>query len=341
MIITYLRSSSYNAFDFCQFKYFCDYNLAYHSPAGKKAIMGTISHKALELLAKAKLAKQNKQESVVDDYGIFKTAGLIPNVAIEVAYHNITIAEKKHTWLQTDFNNCKKYMLAALEWKNGMFSPLKRDVICPEKYFDITIKQPWAKYNYKLPSGETISGSLSIKGTLDLIVRHGDGIELIDWKTGMRKDWNKDGDEKKTYEDMMDDPQLLLYHYALCNLYPAVENIFVTIFYLQDGGPYSLCFQKKNLFQTELLLRKRFEQIKNTTVPDRLWKNGTPHWKCKYLCHFYKHDVDNQPVTDEKRCACNVIYNELLQVGLDKVVDKYCKDKSFTSYGEGGGTTRK
>ena len=48
MIVTYIRSSSYNNYDYCQMQYFITYVLGHQSISGKKAQLGTIVHKAME-----------------------------------------------------------------------------------------------------------------------------------------------------------------------------------------------------------------------------------------------------------------------------------------------------
>ena len=45
MLVTYIRSSSYNNYSFCQMQYFLTYVLGYQTDSGKKAELGTIVHK--------------------------------------------------------------------------------------------------------------------------------------------------------------------------------------------------------------------------------------------------------------------------------------------------------
>ncbi len=81
-----------------------------------------------------------------------------------------------------------------MKLSNGLFNPLKREIIWPEKYFDFTIDKPWAHYDYVMADGRKIEGQLGLKGTVDLVCSL-DGtrvIELVDWKTGRRKDWATD-----------------------------------------------------------------------------------------------------------------------------------------------------
>ena len=59
MIVTYIRSSSYNNYDFCQMQYFLTYVLGYRSDSNKKADLGTMAHKVMEILAGLKKFQQD------------------------------------------------------------------------------------------------------------------------------------------------------------------------------------------------------------------------------------------------------------------------------------------
>ena len=71
MLITYVRSSSYNNYAFCQMQYFLTYVLGYQTDSGKKAELGTIVHKVMEVLAGLKKFQQDnpkrKYLEVIDD----------------------------------------------------------------------------------------------------------------------------------------------------------------------------------------------------------------------------------------------------------------------------------
>ena len=119
-----------------------------------------------------------------------------------------------------------------------------------------------AKVNYTLPNGEEFTGRLAIKGTIDLVTEVDDGvIEVVDWKTGQRKDWATG--EQKDYEKLSKDPQLLLYYYAISKLFPQYEQAIMSIFYIRDGGPFSLCFDESDqeYFLDKLKLTKHIVKI--------------------------------------------------------------------------------
>ena len=118
---------------------------------------------------------------------------------------------------------CKGLVDDALKYNDGQFDPRKRNVVASEPQFDIAIEEDWAKYEYKMPDGKLVEGRLAIKGTIDLVTEVDEGvIEVIDWKTGRRLNWATG--EEKTYEKLLEDPQLLLYNYAISKLFPEYKQ---------------------------------------------------------------------------------------------------------------------
>ena len=215
-----------------------------------------------------------------------------------------------------------KWSHAALEFNKGQFDPRNRNVIAPEPHFDIEIREPWARYDYTMPDGSEVNGYLAIKGTIDLVTEVSDGVmEAVDWKTGRRIDWATG--QEKDYDKLSKDPQLLLYHYALSHLFPNYEQTIMTIFYIRDGGPFSLCFDEsdKKLFLD--MLKNRFEEIKNNQSPELL-SSEHKHWKCTKLCHYYKNNWQgtNKPM-------CSHVRDEINKNGINQTVDE-CTKEGFT-----------
>lgn len=340
MIVTYIRSSSYGAWDFCEHRYLMEYVLGIKGRGpNNKADKGSIVHKALELLAWKKKCEQDNKLTFTDNElkKEFVAAEVEPEMALQHAYaYYSDPANCPHPWKPSDLSDCRNWLVSTLNCNDGMFNPLKRHVVNPEQYFDMVIDEPWARYNYVNPqTGEKMVGQLAIKGTIDLVTEAEPGIlEYLDWKTGKRWDWGND--REKTYKKLCRDPQLLLYFYALKKLYPQYENIFVTIFFCQDGGPFSICFDDAHIKMFLEMLRRRFEAIKNTQKPQRIINNGSKKWKCKSLCSFGK---DKQPGTDITQCE--YIHQELLTLGLDRVVQKHGKAGAFKAYGDGGGQSNR
>lgn len=342
MIITYLRSSSYSGFTFCGLKYFLEYTLGIKSyPHNNKSTKGTLCHKAFELLARHKKAKQDG-ESSFSESEIGKTWNVSEfdeKVAIDEAWDFYTkIKNPELEWKKLDYVHCNRWVNYVLETNDGMYSPMKRTIVQPEQYFDIEFKEDWAKYEYEV-DGQVIKGNLAVKGTMDLLLAIDDDESILDYcdfKTGLRKDWNKNSNDKKGYDDFRDDFQLRLYYLALCHLYPNIKTIIMTLIYPQDGGIFSVHFDKSDNAKTIDMIRKRFELIKETRFPKRI--KGS--FKCSW-CSYAKETKKNPDGSDTGVSLCDFFHNEIQQVGIDRVTNKYCDLSKLRSYGDGGGKSRK
>lgn len=314
----------------CEQQYFIEYVLGWRGPSNKKADKGTIVHKALEILAMIKHASQN-QKTYIDDeiIGSLDINNYDLDDIIKKVYNYYTSNFNHHAWEEKDFKDCYNWTYKAINYGNGMFDPRNREIICPEKKFDIVIDKPWSKYAYEI-NGENISGNLGIKGTIDLITKVNDStIEIVDWKTGRRLDWATG--QEKTAKKLQNDPQLMIYYYAAQQLYPDIEHIIITIFFINDGGPFSIMFDKSYIKATEEILRKKYEYIKKTQKPKL--KNS---WICSKLCHFGKTTFENTeiyPITEyrdnqvskngEYMTKCQQIGHDIEMKGMKEVIDEY------------------
>lgn len=312
----------------CEQQYFLEYILGWKGKSGLKADKGTIVHKILEILALIKYHKQfgntSFEDEIIGKIGIKKYD--LDDI-IRKVYDYYSQANDHHKWVDKDFTDCYNWTYKTIEYNNGMFDPRNRDIVCPEQQFDFEIKKPWAKYEYDTPQGK-IKGNLALKGTIDLITKIDDNFyEIIDYKTGRRLNWATG--EEKTQEKLEKDPQLMIYYYAAQHLYPDVENIMVTINFINDGGPFSICFDKKHIKEIESMLRDKYEKIKETTRP-RLNKT----WMCSKLCHFGRNSFDdpiveyrNGQVTpvNKPMTMCEQVKHDLEIKGIDEVVSDYTK----------------
>ena len=314
----------------CPMQYFIEYNLGLRSPSNKKADKGTICHKALEILAHIKLCTQNNEKVYVDDIiGNVNVSKYSLNSIIDQVYKYYTSQFKHHEWEIKDYKDCHRWVYKAIEDHNGSFDPRNRDILQPEQHFDIEIKKPWAHYKYNI-AGDDIEGYLAIKGTIDLITKVNDNtIEIVDWKTGRRLDWATG--QEKTFAKLQNDPQLRIYHYAVSHLYPQYDHIMVSINFINDGGAFTICYDKSDLPKTEDMLRIKFTDIKKTQVP-QLNKS----WKCNKLCHFGKTTFENThklPIIEYRENQVTPIYNLMTKceqvkhdidlMGMENVVDQY------------------
>ena len=314
----------------CPMQYFIEYNLGHRSPSNKKADKGTICHKVFEILAFIKLNQQQNNRYFEDDIiGPVDITNYNLNTIIEQVYNFYTSQFTHHEWTARDFKDCDKWVYKALEYGDGMFDPRNKEIVQPEQHFDIEIKKDWAKYDYRAKEGH-LQGNLAIKGTIDLITKvNDDTYEIIDWKTGRRLDWATG--QEKTLEKLHKDPQLMLYYYAIHKLYPDIKHVIVSINFINDGGMYSVCFDQSHIYQVEMMLRKKFEDIKNDINP-KLNKS----WKCTKLCHFGKttfEDTDYLPGVEyrenqitpvgQNMTICEQIKHDIGIKGINNVVDQY------------------
>jgi hypothetical protein len=282
-------------------QYFIQYVLGYKSPANKKAVLGTISHKTMETLANCKKQLQdnpNKRVFTLEDKDIgnikwSKTELYTDDFIESVCWKSFLYYSNKciHEYEEKDFDFCYDLCKGLID-KYNVFDPRYRNILAPEPFFDIPIDEDWAKFDY---NGKECQ--LAIKGTIDLVTKlDEDTIEVIDYKTGQRKDWATG--EVKDYKKLMQDTQLLLYNYAISKLYPEYKNRILTIIFLRDGGPFSLSFDEDDEKEFLKRLKKKFYDISNTKFP-KLCSANRSNFKCTRLCHFYKEQF---PGTNKSIC---------------------------------------
>lgn len=217
----------------------------------------------------------------------------------DISYEHYS-SRSKNTWKDLDRRDSYNWLWMGLDYDGGTFDPRNRTIIDTEPHFDIEIDRPWAEYEYEL-AGSKLKGKLAIKGTVDLITKVDDGIyEIIDWKTGQRLKWDSKENPipVKTYEDFCKDVQLMMYYYAVKQMYPDVKEIIVTIFYVRDGGPFTVCFDEETIKKIELVLQQKFNLVKNDESPAML-DPAQKCFKCQRLCHFYKNSFPN---SDKNMC---------------------------------------
>ena len=184
MITCYLRSSSLSCLSMCEMKYYFTYVLGMKDKQNKKATMGTIMHRVLQVLADKKLAKDNKKKKLKnDDIQDFTFAECDDiELVTKVCFEYYAEQEKSLDLTEADLRTCTSWVYKALAYKKGALDPRNQNVFATEKFFDIEIKKDWAKYDYKI-GDENISGYLSIKGTVDLIIQEDEKyFQVLDYK---------------------------------------------------------------------------------------------------------------------------------------------------------------
>lgn len=328
MIITFIRSSSYGTHEFCPQKYYLSYVLGIREPSNRKATLGNMVHKALELLSWQKLCWQRGESWYEDDtFGRVDIETIDPMSATERGFDHYSQLEPEHNWTLKDLELCKRWTNTALTISGGRLDPRTHNIIMPEQVFDFTIDEPWAHYKYELPSGEIIEGQLGLKGTMDLVYEDEPGIiDVLDWKTGRQIDWASG--KEKDFKSLCNDPQLRLYHYASTRLFPNADEIFMRIVYMNYSGVFILPYSRDSIPDTELMIKKKFSQIRNTTRP-HLKKT----WKCTKLCHYGKASHGEDP----NKTMCQFFKDKIVTHGIGHVTQKYNLNRAWEKYGDGGG----
>ena len=310
--IVYFRSSSFNCHRMCPMQYYMEYGLGWRGLSGKKADKGTIVHKILELAARAKKALQDGELVFKDsEIGEIQTDNYDPEYLdeiIEKVYEYYTSRLPHHKWIPSDKKHCHAWVWKIFNDHDGFFDPKNRNVVDAEPHFDFEIDEDWAKYDYTLEDGTKLEGRLALKGTIDLITDIGDDTyEIIDWKTGKRLDWATG--KEKTHAKLEKDIQLRMYHLACKKMYPEAKTFLVTIHFMNDGGPFTIHFQDSDIPITLEMLRKKYELIKETEIP-QLNKS----WKCRRLCSSGKSTFEGTEIAPliERRFGAVSNYGEYM-----------------------------
>jgi len=323
MIITYIRSSSVNTFLTCEFQFFLEYVVGIKSLSGKASILGTICHKILEVAAFCNYHKKENVNTFIDDIigtinipSDYKTNSKFLADIVNRSYIYYTNPSKtKHKFTQKDVLFVRDCVNTALIFQNQQFNPFERNIIYPEKFFDIEIKEDWAKYQYEY-NGKILQGNLRLKGTIDLVTKVNNKIyEVIDWKSGSSGPMNWNNFKQKTYKDFHKDVQVRLYHYVLSALYPEIDTIAITIFYLATKQPFTIALCKTDLPDTLDMIKKAFNNIRNTKRPMLKGSGGSRF--CRYICWFGK----NQHKKAVNQTICKKCFKDMLKDGPERVIE--------------------
>lgn len=322
----------------CPQQYFISYILGIPERTNKKAEKGTMTHKVLETLANMKHCIQDGRESFNDDalgkIDVNQRKMMDPefvHTLCDAAFYHYK-NKSPNDFGRMDQNDIHEWVFSTLQSFDGAYDPRFRNIVRAEKHFDFAIDEDWAHYDYEDPvTGQKISGQLRMKGTIDLTTQWSDKVyEIIDWKTGKRIDWGTG--EEKDFHKLSHDPQLSIYHYALHKLYPDIDTFVMTIHYINDGGPFTLCYERRDIPKTLEMLRGRMTEIQETKRP-RLKSVSGRHFFCNKICHYGKNKCENNP----EKTICRNIRDETLKLGIDEVTRKYThKDFNVSFYSNPG-----
>jgi len=329
MIICYHRSSSLGTFEMCEMKYFFQYVLGMKDQTNKKAVLGTVFHRVMQVLADKKKAQSDGKRKLKNDdiqdltFAQCDDIEFVTGLCFEYYKHH----EDDVDLTPKDLQTCIGWVYKALAYNNGCMDPRNQNINATEQFFDIEIKKDWAKYRYEI-NGQVFDGYLSIKGTVDVIIKESDlYFQVLDYKTGRRLNWATG--KEKTYEDLHSDKQLLLYYYALKNLFPE-RNFYVSIYYVNDGGVFDIVFTEEDYYKAENMLRKKFEDIRSIELPKQL-SADQQNWKCTKLCKF------SEQYENSGKTTCQYFHDLIRSKGMDTVVCEHANLNKLGKYGAGGG----
>ena len=184
MIICYHRSSSLGTLEMCEMQYYFTYVLGMKGKANKKAMLGTMTHRALQILADKKLAQQNKKRKLKNDDIRDLTFAECDDIELitQLAFDQYRDLEPGISFGKEDLETCISWMYKVLSYNGGELDPRNQNVFATEQFFDFEIQKDWAKYSYDI-GGQKIEGNLAIKGTIDLIVQHEEKyFQILDYK---------------------------------------------------------------------------------------------------------------------------------------------------------------
>jgi hypothetical protein len=298
-----LSSSSYGTFESCQFKWYCRYVLGMPEESIPSALLGSAAHKVLEILSNLNIRKRYKESKYWNWEYLWDRS--------IVHYQRPTKREPNavEMWAKiknADVNNIKRCLGEIMI--DERYSPLNPKTISAEKSFSITIDTPGFEVDVK--DGEPVY--LKLLGKIDRIdLLNEKTVEIIDYKTGRREPFTFSGEKKKKKEvdDLYDDIQCRMYHLAIDKLMPEIENVFVTVYYLKDGGPFTTVFNKGNIEETIDMIRKKKDLIVGIHKP----KRNKGFW-CERFCSVGK---DNM---------CNKIWDTIEARGM-KFTEEYAEKK--------------
>ena len=244
--------------------------------------------------------------------GHVRTGSYVVNTLINAAYKYFSeVVSPDHKWTKATYKQTWNCTWMCMEQYNRVYDPRFTKILSPEKKFEFEIDEDWAKYDYFL-KGKKMEGRLKLKGTIDLVIEvDNETIEIRDYKFGRMFNWGKN--EAKNYETLQKDKQLMFYYYAVKKIFPQYKNIMITIIFVRDGGPITVCFDDSDYKEIEKMIKDTFLEVKNNNQPKLLDPTYRDH-RCNKFCAFYKKQVDGKPL-------CSHIHNSINDYGIEHTTD--------------------
>lgn len=290
-----ISASRISTYDMCLFKYFLIYHLRAKMKSNFGALNGSIVHSILERVA----------SGVDDDWMQQLYQGYAGKLEVTNNFGKLEILESPLIYAKLkEYADVKPYCDACpfADGNNGVCSisqkPLDQLPGCPKSLFEETmdmIRGALTKYKEMFEERLVFTEKkivIDLPGCpapitciIDLVLRDGDTIEVVDYKAGK---WCKDFDECRK------DTQVRIVSWAARkffiengteNGFSGIKNIIVTFDYFRQN-PVTLAFTEAENAETEAYLINKGLRMKRQKRVTRVVGNRNPEkdWKCKALC---------------------------------------------------------
>lgn len=299
MIIKKGSKSALETYDNCQWDYYLKYNLGFKTPSGKSAILGTICHKVLEILARRTKANKITRNSIIND----------PEFLLTICFNKEVKNNPDAGILPNDIKDCRKWLSNILDTEHD---PRRLKVLYIEHGFLLEFHRPGFKYEFNTSDG-IISGQFILNGYIDFIneiEENGEKVlNITDYKFGKyATDWATG--KEKTNETLSKDLQLRCYFLACRNMFPQYKKFKLTLIFVQLNKIFQCYMSDDDIAISIDDIRRRFKRIVNTEYPQRLIDDASRsqfHFKCKHVCHFGKTKDTNG------KSLCEQYYREYIK----------------------------
>lgn len=329
MLCPYLRSSQIGSWKVCNLQTILTYVFGFQNRAGAAASMGTCVHKMMELRALGAMAKKKgDQKFEYEDWGEIDVDWAMDiHQTIDKVYEHQQKLDHHINWKNAPKSKILKGAHKAIT-DFPQYDPANLNIIKVEQFFDIEIKENWAKYSREI-NGKTIEGYLHLKGTIDCVLDLGNNVyECFDFKHGKRSCFATG--QEKTLDFLSKDHQLLFYLYALKKLYPD-KDFIMSLYFINNGGIYSVVGDDKMYQSAEKMIKQVFREITNVKYPILL-DPTRQDFRCKYCCEYSK------PASfTNGKSVCQFFHEEIKTNGLEKTISTYADLDKITLYQDGGG----
>lgn len=292
MRIATVSASSYKTYSWCEWKWFLNYCLGFYEESGPAALLGSIVHKYLEVMSNAAIiSRETETDYWPDEHELW-------NLCFNYYY-------RKHPHIFDSIENAKikKVIRGVNDLEKTEYSVYSHNTISSEAEFKI----PLEFADCLIRKDEDGPKYVEATGKIDRVEKiNDDTIEIIDYKTGSRANWDDKDRKKFDSISLMREIQPRMYHMAAKELYPWAKNFLVTFIYITDGGPVTSIFEDKDISITKEILRDRIKEVIHNHEPQR-----DQSWKCTRLCWFGKTGM------------CQQLWNEKDQTSYDFIENKY------------------